>query len=726
MIRKISVLFVALAFISVVFAQEVVRQKAPLKADPLLDNTAYNVMLSGDSPVTFANYIAVDTMANSFGPASNTLNPLAFDPYANVLAVVHRGNSNYAVGSGELWWNYSTDFGVSWQRSNTSVQNSTTTQNVARYPSMTIANYTNSTNMADLLGAFSWPELNPSTFGWLGYGVSEGLLESAFAGIISAVPPNDYSSNVPTFSDDQYVYWTSDFFNGGNGGNAALRLFRTADYSTVDIIDPPTWNSARFSDNGNIQCGGVAYNGTVYVGVLGSFSEEYAPNGWNIGYSKSTDNGTTWSDWNIADFTTIPSLGAYQLLWDWKLGDTFVSYSGDIQVDQDGFVHFVTGLLDTNALTPAIFEIYETAANVWDAKMIAQAHDLSDYGYNDNTPGLGQTGPSIMIASNLDRDFFAVQYTIGSPETADTLCDLYYHTRSLTDANWSGATNLTGTDNMNEDGCHIAPYMATTGGSDYIFSLFWYEQGNTTPIINQTNPSVVFVAPVAVRSAGTAVTNTLEFTADITTLLGAGGEPFDPTQDSLLVEGLIWDDLGMNVVGNRRMVSTGTPGIYTTTLTVTSGPNAPNGVGDSTKWKFKAYPDARFVNNGWETTPDRWFVYVADGSTVTLPVIVPNITPILDVTEIGDQIPTVYDLGQNYPNPFNPSTTIRFSLPEAGLVTLKVFNMLGQEIATLVNSEEAAGVYETAFDASLVSNGVYFYTLKTKNFTSTKKMVLLK
>ena len=97
-----------------------------------------------------------------------------------------------------------------------------------------------------------------------------------------------------------------------------------------------------------------------------------------------------------------------------------------------------------------------------------------------------------------------------------------------------------------------------------------------------------------------------------------------------------------------------------------------------------------------------------------------------DVKEINDLVPVAFELGQNYPNPFNPSTTIKFSVPEAGLVTLRVFNLLGQEVATLLNSEKTAGVYEASFDASALSSGIYFYTLDSKNFTSTKKMVLLK
>jgi hypothetical protein len=88
--------------------------------------------------------------------------------------------------------------------------------------------------------------------------------------------------------------------------------------------------------------------------------------------------------------------------------------------------------------------------------------------------------------------------------------------------------------------------------------------------------------------------------------------------------------------------------------------------------------------------------------------------------------PENYSLEQNYPNPFNPSTTIRFSVPEIGLVTLKVYNILGEQVATLVNSELAKGRYEIHFKGNEFSSGIYFYTLKAGNYVSTKKMILLK
>lgn len=99
---------------------------------------------------------------------------------------------------------------------------------------------------------------------------------------------------------------------------------------------------------------------------------------------------------------------------------------------------------------------------------------------------------------------------------------------------------------------------------------------------------------------------------------------------------------------------------------------------------------------------------------------------ITDVKPGDNMLPSAYSLDQNYPNPFNPSTTIRYQVPVNGLVTLKVYNLIGQEVATLVNEVQTASAYETSFDASALSSGIYFYTLKAGNFVETKKMMLLK
>jgi len=107
-----------------------------------------------------------------------------------------------------------------------------------------------------------------------------------------------------------------------------------------------------------------------------------------------------------------------------------------------------------------------------------------------------------------------------------------------------------------------------------------------------------------------------------------------------------------------------------------------------------------------------------------------KVSPITEVNEITSHQPTGYLLGYNYPNPFNPSTRINFSLPVDSKVTLKVFDVIGQEVATLINSDLAKGIHKVNFNSSSLNSGVYFYKMKASgidgtNFTSVKKMILI-
>ena len=97
-------------------------------------------------------------------------------------------------------------------------------------------------------------------------------------------------------------------------------------------------------------------------------------------------------------------------------------------------------------------------------------------------------------------------------------------------------------------------------------------------------------------------------------------------------------------------------------------------------------------------------------------------------TDVGNNTANPYSfiLAQNYPNPFNPSTTIKYSIPSSNVVTLKVFDVLGNEVTTLINGFQNIGSYEVNFDASKLSSGTYFYQLKAGEFSDTKKLLLLK
>ncbi len=97
-----------------------------------------------------------------------------------------------------------------------------------------------------------------------------------------------------------------------------------------------------------------------------------------------------------------------------------------------------------------------------------------------------------------------------------------------------------------------------------------------------------------------------------------------------------------------------------------------------------------------------------------------------DEVEVDVTGPLTFELAQNYPNPFNPTTNIKFSIPESGNVKLSVYNLVGEEVAVLVNGFRQAGTFEVTFDASNLSTGVYLYKLQSANSVQTMKMMLLK
>ncbi len=89
-------------------------------------------------------------------------------------------------------------------------------------------------------------------------------------------------------------------------------------------------------------------------------------------------------------------------------------------------------------------------------------------------------------------------------------------------------------------------------------------------------------------------------------------------------------------------------------------------------------------------------------------------------------LPAAYSLMQNYPNPFNPSTTIQFAMPKEGRVSIKIYNILGKHIATLIDGFQYAGYHEVTLNLDTYSSGIYFYQMKIGSFLETKKMMLMK
>ena len=116
------------------------------------------------------------------------------------------------------------------------------------------------------------------------------------------------------------------------------------------------------------------------------------------------------------------------------------------------------------------------------------------------------------------------------------------------------------------------------------------------------------------------------------------------------------------------------------------------------------------------------YLYAGTATGIVYRTINPTVTRILDrwTSNVAG-----YSLANNFPNPFNPTTTISYQISQRGLVTLKVYDVLGREIVVLVNEEKTAGIYKIEYDGSNISSGIYFYKLQAGSFVQTKKMILL-
>lgn len=150
--------------------------------------------------------------------------------------------------------------------------------------------------------------------------------------------------------------------------------------------------------------------------------------------------------------------------------------------------------------------------------------------------------------------------------------------------------------------------------------------------------------------------------------------------------------------------------------------------------RFAVFPKGAEATGGY-FTPDynNFFINVQHPSSgngapfnVSTTVCITGFPPLVGIEGEGGSIPKKFELSQNYPNPFNPSTTIKFSVPKDGNVAIKVYDVKGQLVKTLVNQRIIVGNYTVDFNASELSSGVYFYTLETADFRETKRMILVK
>jgi len=141
-------------------------------------------------------------------------------------------------------------------------------------------------------------------------------------------------------------------------------------------------------------------------------------------------------------------------------------------------------------------------------------------------------------------------------------------------------------------------------------------------------------------------------------------------------------------------------------------------------WRFDVLEDLGINSDGADDVRDL-SVYGNHADLENNSVLVIS-NALVSVNKLNKSIPEQFYLSQNYPNPFNPATKIKYQIPELSIVTLKIYDVLGSEVATIVNEEKLGGSYEVEFEGSDLPSSIYFYRLQAGNYVETKKMILLK
>lgn len=556
------------------------------------------VQYQGGDQAAAITWVAVDTMANAFGPASRGVKPIAYDSATGVAAVIYRGATTYAAGSGELWYSVSRNTGATWRR----------TGNLnggipllARYPSCAISNPTQSTDTSATLFVYAAPQLLPgaAAFGNAMYGVDFPMgagAGAAFEVIGDVAAPfwsNAHIWTSPTATDINWVMFRT--VSGGGGPNDLFR-WHTNDFATVIGDVPPTWAGSNFANLFGLDIAGHERNGKHYMSKWGVFTGDL-DEVYNVGYSVSTDGGTGWSTWTrpLPDWRSIPGLGGN---YDWWGYGGPGAFSFDMIVDAQDRVHFFGVIQDTLTLARSLVEIYETGSG-WASKIIKSGLSTTVRLVYPGAVGgeLNQTGNHLNASTTKAGDVMALVWLDGGAP-GDTLTDIWFSWRRIDGTTWSAPENLTQTPGFAELLLHAAPTLKTNSTSSWtMFIGRCYESGVTSYPPESANRTVFYVG--------------------------------------------------------------------THTWTATS-------------------------------------------------------------VDEDKQVPVSFSLSQNYPNPFNPSTKIAYALPAGTDVSLRVYNALGQEVATLVNGYRAAGSYEADFTAANLASGIYYYTLRAGQFAETKKMALIR
>jgi hypothetical protein len=475
-------------------------QPAPLILDePTGESTAptQGSYIPGLDNATSIAWVAVDSMANAFGPASNVV-PLVYDNAIGTLALIHRGVAPYGA-SGGLYYNVSHDGGATWRR--VGEISAGQTQNL-RYPTMYLRNPNNGNDTSNVWACYAAPNLrNPASggsFGSITYGVDLFGANTPVSDFDDG--PNGsypYSTSISVWSetagDNPNIMWAVRNTLGATAGGEYY-LWRTNDYISVNRSVPPTWANANFT-NPFSTIGAEYRNGKSYFHTIGWWPPTATDTGFvfNYGYSRSTNGGVTWSGWTYPPGDWAASSGAgydYDLVNFYRGTANVASFQVQALIDANDRGHYFSVVCDspwTITSRRSLLEVYQTPSG-WSHKFITR--DINQYTalmYPSAVPGQGpldQTYHALHPSISPDGQVMSLVWLdAASPTSADTMPDIWFSWRRIDGASWATPVNLTQTPGFMEILLHAAPVLRPNGGNSYtLFLGRSYQAGvNTYP-----------------------------------------------------------------------------------------------------------------------------------------------------------------------------------------------------------------------------------------------------